>query len=67
MDATRFDRLARVLSTTPPRRGILTALAKVAAGTTFAALLGVPAREEAVAACLAHRRGVSKHPRLLPP
>ena len=53
MDATRFDRLARTLSTTPTRRLLLTALAKATAGTALAALVGVPGSEEAAAACLA--------------
>ena len=53
MDATRFDCLARALSTTPTRRGILTALTKVAASTTLAALVGVPRSDDAAAACLA--------------
>jgi hypothetical protein len=51
MDPTRFDRLVRTFSTTPTRRGILTALARATAGATLAALVAVPRSEDAVAAC----------------
>jgi hypothetical protein len=51
LDATRFDRLARALSTTPTRRLILTALARTTAGTTLAALVAGPRGEDAAAAC----------------
>jgi len=51
MDDARFDSLTRTMSTTPTRRGILTALAKAAAGATFAAVVAVPRSEEAAADC----------------
>ena len=49
MDPTRFDRLTRALSTTPTRRLILTALAKLTTGTTLAALVVVPQSDDAAA------------------
>ena len=51
MDDARFDSLARTLSTTPTRRGILTALVRGAVGTTLAAVVAVPRSEEAAADC----------------
>src|SRR3954470_8650274 len=49
MDAKRFDRLARILSTTPTRRLLLTALSRGAAGTAVAALIAVGKGERAAA------------------
>ena len=51
MDAQRFDRLARSLSASSTRRGILTKLGKATSGITMAALVGVPGSQEAAASC----------------
>jgi hypothetical protein len=51
MDAQSFDRLARSLSATSTRRGILSALAKTTAGTTLAVLVALPGSEETAASC----------------
>jgi hypothetical protein len=71
MEAQRFDRLARALSTTPTRRQFLMILAKGTAGTSLAALVAVPGSEKATAGhcrkifkpctqarqCCQHKRG----------
>jgi len=51
MENRRFDCLVRSLSTTPTRRGILSGLARAAAGATLAALVAVPMNEDVAAAC----------------
>ena len=51
MDDSRFDCLVRSLSATRTRRGIITGLARPAAGTALAALVAVPMSEDVAADC----------------
>ncbi|HEX2402757.1 MAG TPA: hypothetical protein VHJ79_22640, partial [Mycobacterium sp.] len=53
MEPTRLDRIAIALGRRGSRRVLLSTLTNATAGTTLAALVTVPGREEAAAACLA--------------
>ena len=52
MEPTRLDRIAIVLGRRGSRRVMFSALTKATAGTTLAALVTVPGRQEAAARCL---------------
>lgn len=52
MEPTHLDRIAIALGRRGSRRVLLSALTKATAGTTLAALVTVPGRQEAAARCL---------------
>jgi hypothetical protein len=52
MEPTRLDQIAIALGRRGSRRVLLSALTKATAGTTLAALVTVPGRQEAAARCL---------------